>query len=134
MIIAVILGIVYQGKIATFQGIAEATETIISVPSPTEVVKVHVMPGQSINAGDTIVELNRPDLTLRIAEVTRELDASEGRSNLSAADIDQKVAAVKADLATKTLTLKSEINRLESEYKKNKEIASKLKSLKNSNS
>ena len=134
VIIAVILGIVYQGKIATFQGIAEATETIISVPSPTEVVKVHVMPGQSINAGDTIVELNRPDLTLRIAEVTRELDASEGRSNLSAADIDQKVAAVKADLATKTLTLKSEINRLESEYKKNKEIASKLKSLKNSNS
>ena len=133
VIIAIILGFMYQGKIATFQGVAEAAETTISVPSPTEVVKVHVMPGQAINAGDTIVELNRPDLTLRIAEVTRELDASEGRSNLSAADIDQKVAAVKADLATKTLTLKSEINRLETEYKKNKEIAAKLKSLKGSN-
>ena len=132
VIIAIILGFMYQGKIATFQGIAEAAETTISLPSPTEVVKVHVMPGQAINAGDTIVELNRPDLTLRIAELTRELDASEGRSNLSAADIDQKVAAVKADLATKTLTLKSEINRLQSEYKKNKEIASRLKSLKGS--
>ena len=133
VIIAIILGVIYQGKLATFQGIAEATETTISLPSPTEVVKIHVMPGQSIQPGDTIVELNRPDLTLRIAELTRELDASEGRSNLSAADIDQKVAAVKADLATKTLTLKSEINRLETEYKKNKEIASKLKSLQGSN-
>ena len=125
VIIAIILGYMYQGKIATFQGIAEAAETTISLPSPTEVVKVHVMPGQAINAGDTIVELNRPDLTLRIAELTRELDASAGRSNLSAAEIDQKVAAVKADLATKTLTLKSEINRLETEYKKNKEIAAR---------
>ena len=133
IIIAGILGFMYQGKIATFQGVAEATETTISLPSPTEVVKIHVMPGQSIQPGDTIVELNRPDLTLRIAELTRELDASEGRSNLSAADIDQKVAAVKADLATKTLTLKSEINHLETEYKKNKELASKLKSLQGSN-
>ena len=134
IVIAVALGYMYQGKVASFQGIAEATETTISLPSPTEVVKVHVMPGQSIAEGDTIVELNRPDLTLRIAELTRELDASAGRSSLSAADIEQKVAAVKADLATKTLTLKSEINRLETEYKKNKEIASKLKSLKGTGS
>lgn len=132
--IAILLGFIYQGKATAFQGIAEATETIISLPSPTEVIKVHVIPGQTINVGDTIVELNRPDLTLRIAEVTRELDASEGRSNLSVADIDQKVAAVKAELSTRSLTLKAEIRRLETEYKKNKEIASRLKSLKGSNS
>lgn len=92
-----------------------------------------LVPGQAINAGDTIVQLNRPDLTLRINEVTRELDALEGRSNLSTAEIDQKVAEVKATLATRSLTLKAEIRNLETEYKKNKEIASKLKSLKNSN-
>lgn len=133
VILAVALGYIYQGKVSTFQGIAEATETIISVPSPTEVVKVHVIPGQKIQPGDTIVELNRPDLTLRISEVTRELDVIEGRSTVSAADIDQKVAAVKAELSTRTLTLKSEIRRLESEYQKNREIASKLKSLKGTN-
>jgi len=132
IIVAIILGIVYQGKATMFQGIAEAAETTISVPSATEIVKVHVMPGQSIEAGDTIVELNRPDLTLRISEVTRELDALEGRSNLSTAEIDQKVAEVKAALATRSLTLKAEIRNLETEYQKNKEISSKLKSLKNS--
>lgn len=133
IVVVVVLGIVYQGKATMFQGIAEATETTVSVPSATEIVKVHVMPGQSIKVGDTIVELNRPDLVLRITELSRELDAIEGRSSLSNAEIDQKVAEVKADLATRSLTLKSEIRNLETEYQKNKEIASKLKSLKGSN-
>lgn len=127
------LGYFYQGNVALFQGIAEASETIISVPSATEIVKVHVMPGQEIKAGDTIVELNRPDLTLRINEVTRELDAIEGRSSLNKADIDQRVASVKADLATRSAALRFEINRLETEYQKNKEISSKLKSLSGNN-
>lgn len=134
IVVVVVLGMIYQGKATMFQGIAEATETTISLPSATEVVKVHVMPGQAIEPGDTIVELNRPDLTLRITELTRELDALEGRSNLSTAEIDQKVAEVKATLATRSLTLKAEIRNLETEYKRNKEIASKLKSLKNSSS
>ena len=129
----VALGYFYQGNVALFKGIAEASETIISVPSATEIVKVHVMPGQEIQAGDTIVELNRPDLTLRINEVTRELDAIEGRSSLNKAEIDQRVASVKADLATRSSALRFEINRLETEYQKNKEISSKLKSLSASN-
>ena len=112
VIFAVILGFMYQGKAAMFRGIAEASETIISLPSPTEIVKVYVVPGQEIKAGDTIVSLNRPDLTLRIAELTRELDALEGRSNLSSA----------------------EIRNLETEYESNKAISAKLKSLSNSKS
>lgn len=134
IVVVVLLGMAYQGKATMFQGIAEASETTISLPSATEVIKVHVMPGQAIDVGDTIVELNRPDLTLRITEVTRELDALEGRSNLSSAEIDQKVAEVKATLATRSMTLKAEIRNLETEYKRNKEIASRLKSLKNSSS
>lgn len=132
IVVVIVLGMIYQGKATMFQGIAEATETTISLPSATEVVKVHVMSGQAIEAGDTIVELNRPDLTLRITELTRELDALEGRSNLSSAEIDQKVAEVKATLATRSMTLKAEIRNLETEYKRNKEIAARLKSLKNS--
>lgn len=127
--IAVGLGYLFQGKATMFKGIAEASETIISVPSATEIVKIHVMPGQEIHAGDTIVELNRSDLTLRMNELNRELDAIEGRSNLNKAEIDQKVAEIKADLATRSSTLRFEINKMETEYQKNKEIASKLKSL-----
>ena len=134
VIIALVLGFVYQGKAAMFRGIAEASETIISLPSPTEIVKVHVVSGQEIHVGDTIVEINRPDLMLRIAELTREIDALEGRSNLSSAEIDQKVADVKANLETRRLTLTAEIRNLESEYQSNKAISAKLKSLSNSKS
>lgn len=132
VVFALLVGFLYQGKAAMFRGIAEATETIISVPSATEIIKVHVVPGQEIQVGDTIVEINRPDLTLRIAELTRELDAIEGRSNLSSAEIDQKVAEVKANLETRRLTLNAEIRNLETEYQKNKEISAKLKSLSSS--
>lgn len=131
--VAVGLGYLYQGKTAMFKGIAEASETIVSVPSATEIIKVHVMPGQEIHAGDTIVELNRPDLTLRMNELNRELDAIEGRSNLNKAEIDQKVAEIKAELATRSSSLRFEINKLETEYQKNKEISSKLKSLSSAN-
>ena len=117
MIFAVMLGFMYQGKAAMFRGIAESSETIISLPSPTEIVKVYVVPGQEIKAGDTIVVINRPDLTLRIAELSRELDNIEGRSNLSSAEIDQKVADVKANLETRRLTLSAEIRNLETELK-----------------
>ena len=133
VIFAIVLGFVYQGKVAMFRGIAEASETIISVPSATEIVKVHVVPGQELKVGDTIVVINRPDLTLRISEVTREIDALEGRSSLSSAEIDQKVADVKANLETRRLTLNAEIRNLETEYQKNKEISAKLKSLSSSN-
>jgi len=132
--LAIGLGYFYQGKAVMFRGIAEASETIVSLPSPTEIVKVYVVPGQEIHAGDTIVEINRPDLTLRIAELTREIDALEGRSNLSSAEINQKVAEVKANLETRRLTLQAEIRTLESEYESNKAISAKLKSLSNSNS
>ena len=134
VLFAVMLGFIYQGKAAMFRGIAESSETIISLPSPTEIVKIYVVPGQEIKAGDTIVVLNRPDLTLRLAELTRELDNIEGRSNLSSAEIDQKVADVKANLETRRLALTAEIRNLETEYESNKAISAKLKSLSNSKS
>ena len=112
VVFAVMLGFIYQGKAAMFRGIAESSETIISLPSPTEIVKIYVVPGQEVKPGDTIVVINRPDLTLRIAELTRELDALEGRSNLSSAEIDQKLADVKANLETRPLTLNAEIRNL----------------------
>ena len=134
VLFAVMLGFMYQGKAAMFRGVAESSETIISLPNPTEIVKIYVVPGQEIKVGDTIVVLNRPDLTLRVAELTRELDALEGRSNMSSAEIDQKVAEVKANLETRRLTLLAEIRNLEAEYESNKAISAKLKSLSNSKS
>lgn len=128
----VALGFLYQGTSVMFSGIAEATETTVSVQSAVEVVKMHVVVGQEIKDGDTLVELSRGDLVLRMNEVKRELDALEGRGSINTATIDQKVAEVQADLATKKNMILFEIEKLKSEYQKNLEMASKLKSLSSS--
>jgi len=119
----------YQGEATSFHGIAEAAETSISVQNAVEVLQVYVVPGQEVHPGDTLVELSRPDLVQRINEVTLGLDAMQGRSGLNTAGIDQKVAEVQADLQNRRNTLQFEIEKLKSDYARNQEIASKLKSL-----
>jgi multidrug resistance efflux pump len=93
------------------------------------VLRISVLPGQEVQAGDTLVELARPDLTLRMNEVLLEIDALQGRTGLSTAGIDQKVAEVQADLQSRRNSLSFEIDKLKTEYARNQEIASKLKSL-----
>ncbi|MCI6872975.1 MULTISPECIES: hypothetical protein [Hallerella] len=123
------LGYFFHGQKIVFSGIAEAAETTVSMPEAVEVVKIHVIPGQEVQAGDTLVELSRPDLAVRMNELTRELDALEGRTNLNSADIDQKVASIQSDLNIKRNTILLEIDKLSQQYEQNKAISSKLKSI-----
>lgn len=129
--LAAIISVSYvtKGSDVVFSGIAEATAITVSVPSAVEVIKLHVEVGEEVKDGDTLIELSRPDLALRMNELKRELDALEGRGNVSMASVDQKVAEIKADLDTRRNTLKFEIQKLESEYKQNLAIAARLKSL-----
>ena len=64
--VIVSLGFFFHGQKIVFSGIAEATETTVSMPEAVEVVKIHVIPGKEVHAGDTLVELSRPDLALRM--------------------------------------------------------------------
>ncbi|MFA6836316.1 MAG: HlyD family efflux transporter periplasmic adaptor subunit [Fibrobacteraceae bacterium] len=123
------LGFCFHGQHIVFSGIAEASETTISVQEAVEVVKIHVVPGQEVKEGDTLVELSRPDLALRMNELIRELDAIEGRGSLNTAGIDQKVAEVQAALTVKRNTVNFEIEKLQMQYQQNRELAGKLKSL-----
>lgn len=130
--VIVSLGFFFHGQKIVFSGIAEAAETTVSMPEAVEVVKIHVIPGKEVHAGDTLVELSRPDLALRMNELKRELDALEGRSNLNSADIDQKVAGIQSDLNIKRNTILLEIDKLEQQYEQNKALSSKLKSISSS--
>ena len=125
----VLLGYFFHGQNVVFSGIAEAAETTISMPEAVEVVKIHVIPGEEVRPGDTLVELRRPDLALRINELNRQLDALEGRGNLNSADIDQKVAEIQSDLNVKRNTIFLEIDKLSTQYEQNRAISSKLKSI-----
>ncbi|HSQ40818.1 MAG TPA: HlyD family efflux transporter periplasmic adaptor subunit [Fibrobacteraceae bacterium] len=119
----------YQGETSTFFGIAEATETVVSVEDAVEILSVHVIPGKEVHPGDTLVRLRRPELTLRISQLTRELDGVSGEMHVSSSEIDSKVAEVRANWEAKRNNLQFEINRLLDERKRNREITARLQSL-----
>ena len=125
----VLLGYFFHGQSVVFSGIAEAAETTVSMPEAVEVVKIHVIPGEVVRAGDTLVELRRPDLALRLNELNRQLDALEGRGNLNSADIDQKVGGIQSELNIKRNTIQLEIDKLSTQYEQNRALSSKLKSI-----
>lgn len=123
------LGYFFHGQNVVFSGIAEAAETTISMPEAVEVARIHVIPGEEVRPGDTLVELRRPDLVLRMNELTRQLDALEGRGNLNSADIDQKVAEIQSSLNVRRNTILLEIEKLSTQYEQNRAISAKLKSI-----
>lgn len=125
----IVIGSLFKGQSFMFTGIAEATETVVSVQNSVNVIKIHVTPGEEVKPGDTLVELDRPDLVLRINELTGELDALEGRGNVNTASIDQKVAEVQADYSARRNTIALEIDKLKAQYQQNLELTSKLKSI-----
>lgn len=125
----VVISSLFKGQSFMFTGIAEATETVVSVQNSVNVIKIHVTPGEEVKSGDTLVELDRPDLVLRINELTGELDALEGRGNVNTASIDQKVAEVQADYSARRNTIVLEIDKLKAQYQQNLELTSKLKSI-----
>ena len=129
LLAVVVIGSLFKGQSFMFTGIAEATETVVSVQNSVNVIKIHVMPGEEVKSGDTLVELDRPDLVLRINELTGELDALEGRGNVNTASIDQKVAEVQADYSARRNTIVLEIDKLKAQYQQNLELTSKLKSI-----
>lgn len=129
LLAVVVIGSLFKGQSFMFTGIAEATETIVSVQNSVNVIKIHVTPGEEVKPGDTLVELDRPDLVLRINELTGELDALEGRGNVNTASIDQKVAEVQADYSARRNTIVLEIDKLKAQYQQNLELTSKLKSI-----
>jgi HlyD family secretion protein len=129
LLAVVVIGSLFKGQSFMFTGIAEATETVVSVQNSVNVIKIHVTPGEEVKPGDTLVELDRPDLVLRINELTGELDALEGRGNVNTASIDQKVAEVQADYSARRNTIVLEIDKLKAQYQQNLELTSKLKSI-----
>ena len=64
--VIVSLGFFFHGQKIVFSGIAEAAETTISMPVAVEVVKIHVIPGKEVHVGDTLVELSRSDIAVRM--------------------------------------------------------------------
>jgi multidrug resistance efflux pump len=74
-----LLGIVFLGyhlkmQSASFMGIADSREISVNFEQAVLVKKIHVIAGQSVHKGDLIVELEQPDLAMKMHEVRAVLE------------------------------------------------------------
>ena len=115
-IVLVTISLQYKGESTGFYGIADAREVVVNAGNPVEIKKIHVVQGQSIKEGDTLIELRRPELDMKINEII--LQTSQ----------------IKTQKYAKVNSIKSQIQELQAQYERNKKLTAELKSFKKENS
>jgi multidrug resistance efflux pump len=116
-----------------FYGIADTKETVISSENAVEIRKIRVTNGQTVHQGDTLVELLRPDLDLKISEISHQLDELKVRSSAHATLSRSEVRQLKAEQQERANQIVSQIRQLEAQYEINRNLVSELHSVKPDN-
>lgn len=112
-----------------FQGIAESREVIVNSENAVGIRNIHVTPGQSIEKGRLLVELEGRELTLRINEISHRLEELKLQGGVDRDAIRSQIAALKAEQKVIIARADHEINRIRSRLALNKELAKGLASL-----
>ncbi|MGD9200877.1 MAG: HlyD family efflux transporter periplasmic adaptor subunit [Chitinispirillia bacterium] len=128
-IIFIFLSINSQGESTNFYGIAETKEIAINSENPVEIKKIHTVQGQLIKTGDTILELKRPELVLKISEVSHLLSELKVQKKAKATLSKSQIRQLKAQQAAKVNEIKSQIRQLENHYELNKKLTADLRSI-----
>lgn len=113
----------------SFFGIADTKEIIVSSENAVEVKKIHVFPGQNINKGDTIVELDDPELTLKINYTAHQLDELTKQNTAHTKLSRSEMLQFKAEKNARINGLKAQIQELEMQYENNQALLSNLRSI-----
>jgi len=120
-----------KGKEETtsFQGIAETREVIVNSEEPVEIWNIHVVPGQEIKKGRVLVELERPELTMKINEISHQLDELKSQHLINKDEIRSQISQRKAEQSSIIGEIEHKIQLIQSHYRFNKEMVAGLKSI-----
>ncbi len=132
--IAVFVGVVwltlkYETQAAHFYGIAETKETVVNTETPVEIKKIAVIEGQVVDQGQLLVQLSSPEMTLKINQLTHQVEELKAAKGASKSDLRARIAQLRAERASKAAEIKARITQLENQYQINKSLTSGLKSL-----
>ena len=113
----------------TFYGIAETKEIVINSQKPVAISKLHVVPGQAVSAGDLLVELVSPELSIKINDIAHQLDERRAQKSTSGTDYRVQISQLEAQKKAKINEIESQIEQLSAQHKLNKELLADLKSV-----
>ncbi len=100
----------YNGSGKSWVGVAEAKDYTISSEKQATVHSIHVVQGQAIHAGDTLIQLSSVALV-------QDIEKLENRIGLLQSEKKEKQSLVKSDLALLNSSHSIEVNQLEKEIK-----------------
>jgi len=112
-----------------FQGIAETREVILNCENAVEIRNIHVTPGQTVQKGRLLAELERPELDLRINEISHQLEELKLRGGMDTEGIRAQIRQLTAEKAAVISQSDSGIAQLRARYSFNKEVAAGLQSI-----
>ncbi len=116
-----------------FYGIAETKEMVINSEFGVEIRDMRVTPGQSIKAGDTLMEMRSPEIDLKISEyshlISEMVTRSKTQANLSKSEIRQ----IKTENEARFIEILSELQQLQSQYEINRKLMKQLRSINTEN-
>jgi multidrug resistance efflux pump len=128
-----VITMILRRESSSFYGIADAQEIIINDEFAVEIQKIHIVQGQRVTAGDTLIEVKRPELDLKIAEISRQLSELQTQKsahvNLSRSEVLQH----KSEQEALVNNLRSQISELEAQMETNQKLVSELRSIKKGN-
>ena len=136
MVWAIVFGVValitvaYQRESTNFHGIAETHEITVNSKVTVEIMKINVLEGQLVEKGVLLVELGSPELTLKINQISHQLDQLKAEKGISKSEIKSGIRELQAQKASIVSDINYQIRKLENKYKINKNLSSGLKSLK----
>ncbi|MFW5785160.1 MAG: HlyD family secretion protein [Chitinispirillaceae bacterium] len=117
-------------EVTVFKGIADAREITVNSEKAVEISRIDVVPGQTVGKGDLLVQLRRPELEMRMTELTHSLEQTKAQAHADAGSIASQIRQLRAERASTLNRYNSEIEELQAVQKLNRELTSELKSIK----
>lgn len=124
-----LITLAYQRESTSFYGIAETRETKINSKVTVDIMKINVREGQLVEKGVLLVELSSPEMTLKINEISHQIDQLKAEKGVSKSEIRSNIRELQAQRASVVSDINYRIKQLENKYKINKNLSSGLKSL-----
>lgn len=129
LILVVIVSITHEFESTNFFGITETREIVVSSENSVEIKNIHVVEGQSVSQGQQLVELNSPELTIKINQISHQLEELKAQKGVNKNELISKINQLKAEKEAITSEINNKIRQLENQFNINKALTSELKSI-----
>lgn len=114
----------YQGSNRSWVGIAVADDYTLSADKQAQVTSIHVVPGQTIKAGDTLIRLSSEQLMQDMEKNTSRINTLQREIQENRNLLNHEVELIKSSTAIDISDRQKEISIAESELKLNRQLQS----------